>query len=696
MNEVQLYISGQRVELFKDETISITDSIQNVRDISKIFTAFSKEFNLPATKETNKLFKHFYNFDITNGFDARFKIEALIKLNGTDFRKGKIRLNSVILKDNVAYSYKVVFFGETVTLSDLLGDAELKSLGNELNAFNQSYSAANTLEGLTKGWTLTLGALVLNGSGDTVTGDLIYPFVSAGKAYFYDTNIPLATANNLHIASPGTYVTGNKKALHYIDLKPAIKAYQIIKAIERKYSITFSEDFFSTANPDFYELFLWLHREKGDLAKLIDVTTFEIKLNEWNLTAPDVELRTDINTTLISSFENDEHKIDMDYIVTVNPTGSGLYDIIIIDDSTGVVLANRLGLTGNQTKAFMFTGSDSIRHRPRLRISTAAGITQFNTSLKIERRDDLSGVYTILDTANYTFNAGANILLSTGLNIGNIMPKMKVIDFLTSLFKLFNLTAFVKDGIIVVKTLDSFYNEGVNHDITQYVDVQNSTVTRGNIFSKIDFRFKEPKTLLAIKSNELNNFEFGNLKFEDATKTFDGGSYEVGIGFEKMVFERMINGATKANILYQWGYFVDKDQQPTIGEPLLFYAQKQTPVETAYFDNGVSYNSFTKYMKPANTRGLNLQSLNFGTETDEFNLNTNTESLFANFYNTYINGIFDVKARMFNVSANLPLSILLNYNLSDRFVIAGKKYKINSINTNLQTGKSELELINEI
>ena len=45
MREVQLYIEGQRVDLFKDETISVTQSIQNVKDIVKVFTDFSKNIN---------------------------------------------------------------------------------------------------------------------------------------------------------------------------------------------------------------------------------------------------------------------------------------------------------------------------------------------------------------------------------------------------------------------------------------------------------------------------------------------------------------------------------------------------------------------------------------------------------------------------------------------------------------------------
>ena len=69
--EVQLYIQETRVDLFKDETISLTDSIQNVRDIGSIFTDFTQQFTIPASKTNNRILKHFYNLYLTNGYDAR-------------------------------------------------------------------------------------------------------------------------------------------------------------------------------------------------------------------------------------------------------------------------------------------------------------------------------------------------------------------------------------------------------------------------------------------------------------------------------------------------------------------------------------------------------------------------------------------------------------------------------------------------
>ena len=43
MQKLQLYIEGQRVDLFKDESVSLTQNF-NVKDIGKIFTEFTKTF----------------------------------------------------------------------------------------------------------------------------------------------------------------------------------------------------------------------------------------------------------------------------------------------------------------------------------------------------------------------------------------------------------------------------------------------------------------------------------------------------------------------------------------------------------------------------------------------------------------------------------------------------------------------------
>ena len=110
MQNIELYIEGQRLDLFEDESVSLTQTIKNARDVAKVFTSFTQTFNVPASKTNNKIFKHFYNFDIVDGFDARIKVAGTIELNSFPFKDGKIKLEGVKLKENQAYSYKITFF----------------------------------------------------------------------------------------------------------------------------------------------------------------------------------------------------------------------------------------------------------------------------------------------------------------------------------------------------------------------------------------------------------------------------------------------------------------------------------------------------------------------------------------------------------------------------------------------------------
>ena len=124
MNTIQLFVDStpdttptySRVELFKDESVTITDSIQNIKDIAKVFTSFSKSFSVPASKSNNKLFKHFNNSDIdlAFSFDARKKVKAIIELNNAPFKTGKVKLEGVNLKNNKPHTYRITFFGDFV------------------------------------------------------------------------------------------------------------------------------------------------------------------------------------------------------------------------------------------------------------------------------------------------------------------------------------------------------------------------------------------------------------------------------------------------------------------------------------------------------------------------------------------------------------------------------------------------------
>jgi hypothetical protein len=251
MQKIVLYIKNnddvyKRVDMFNDETISLTSKIQDVKDIQKVFTDFSQTFTLPASKTNNKLFQHWYNYNIDNGFDARSRKDAVMELDFSPFRRGKISLNNVKMKDNKPFSYEVVFYGNTVNLKDLLGDDEL-SLLSSLDTYTHDYNSTNVKTGL---------------QTSLSSGKIIYPLISHTKRFFYDSAPSAPFYNgNLHYNT-----TSNGIGLAFEDLKPAIKCMAIIEAIETKYNISFTRDFFNeTSGSPFSNLFLWLSRNKGKI-----------------------------------------------------------------------------------------------------------------------------------------------------------------------------------------------------------------------------------------------------------------------------------------------------------------------------------------------------------------------------------------------------------------------------------------------
>ena len=93
---IQVYIEGQRLELFNDEKIQVNSTLKSVNDISKTFTDFSQSFSVPASVKNNQIFQHFYNSDLLlkDGvqIDPNLRRPGSIEINLTPFRTGKIQL----------------------------------------------------------------------------------------------------------------------------------------------------------------------------------------------------------------------------------------------------------------------------------------------------------------------------------------------------------------------------------------------------------------------------------------------------------------------------------------------------------------------------------------------------------------------------------------------------------------------------
>ena len=224
----KVYIDNNKLELFEDENIEIVSSVLDIADITKNTTDYSKSFTVPASKTNNKIFKHYYDANIDNYFDARLKVAGHIELDGVPFKTGKFRLQKVSVKKGKPSSYTINFFGTLVDISKTLKKDKLNELN--LSAYNHTYDSDNVLDGLISSVTLPTpdpGAIVYN------------PILK--KQLEYDdnptNNTQTDTLSNIALGDINNTDTG----IIWDDLRPSIKLIKIIEAIETDYSLTLVE-----------------------------------------------------------------------------------------------------------------------------------------------------------------------------------------------------------------------------------------------------------------------------------------------------------------------------------------------------------------------------------------------------------------------------------------------------------------------
>lgn len=728
MTEVQIYIEDQRIDVFNQESLGVTSKIQDAKEIEKVFTDFTYPFTIPASDTNNKVFKHFYEYSVINGYDARRRKEAKIFINNLLFRRGKVFLQNVEMRNKKPYSYTIVFYGNTITLKDLASDLTLRDL--DLSDFDHEYSFDNVQSFMS--------------SGLTVNDDdkaLIYPLITSKRRLFY--NSVLNTENKINYSGniyfPGTGDSHiQARGLNYEDLKPAIKIRHIISAIETKLGISFIKDDFIDTTP-LDNLYFWLSNKTGNITNQQDDSDYFFKKTIDNYTYITSTDNLDYFSVSGDTFTvNGVKELTGAYrprlIVNMDPAGNQQdvpWKIKVIQDN-GKVFTHEG--SGDQEIEFQigafFSEEDAYDRKYKIEVYSKSALNNLDFGVSLR-----TGLLTT-ETEKYI---SYDIDLTGRVIASSEISDMKIIDFLTSLFKMFNLTAFYIDdesdpnfGKIKVITLDDYYADAVNNlngsvtDIGDYIDISSHNVSTILPFSDVSYKYKENETLLMQKHYESTGKEFGNSKFslKENFNLDTGDAYEIEIEFDHLKYERLRdqNGETLTEI--QWGYAAggdfnrtentedddsyappDGDYDSTELKNLIFYAIHRQGIsqQIAIFQTNQQSSTVVDYFMPSNSNEIGTLTdppgftLNFDSEIDEYSLidyGLDTNSLFNKFHKKYISSVLASNKRIFKFKAYFPLSFIVNYKLNDQLKIQDRIYRINSISTNILDGETNLELVN--
>jgi hypothetical protein len=641
MRKVQIYIGGQRLELFDDEKISVTSSIQNVSDISKIFTDFSQSFTVPASNINNAVFAHFYNSDVEGNFLANNRVNALIEIDTIPFRAGKIQLEKANIKNNMVESYTITFYGQTVSLKDRFGEDKLSAL--DLSALNFNYSAAAVLTRLTTGG----------------TQNVRFPFISTQRAWQYGD-------------SSADDINTNAGAVRFDELFPAVAMTKIFEAMETRYGVTFNG--ISLQDQRFTKL--WLYCKNADR---FDNNSEAVLVPYPNDNTGFLRIDNNLVSIISPNFTAASRRLR----ITVTPTASVPYLVVVRNED----LSEYAVFNGVGTQTFTIidvTGSG--RNDFFIFIKASTPIT-FTTTLNARVR------ITLVQVENESASS-ASQTITPELSLTNYLPDIKVADFFSGILRMFNWTIVpTSETSFDIETLETFYNKGDILDITPYTQTDNIDVERAKIFKELAFQYENSESILNNQFENIFQRKYGNLDFRNPNQ--DAGKLEIKVPFENPIFSLL--DTDKDGLT---AFIINKDLQPYRNKPILLYENGITLFDYKFTD-GVTATDQTQYFRFSNelaTAGDDLSlvySLNWGAEVSPFLLSTITNSLFEVYWRPYIENLYNAKTRLLKINCILPLWQLIRLKLNDRIIVRDRRYIINQFTTDITKGEVSFELIND-
>lgn len=633
------------IDLFDDETINVTSSIQNINDISKVFTDYSQSFTIPASKKNNETFRHWYENEVDNGFNQLIRYDGFIEIDTEIFRVGKWQLESASVKQNKIENYKLTFYGVLTSLTDKFREDKLKDL-ETLNDYTIEYSGPN----------------VETNIETTNNDDVSFPLISSSKVWQYGGGG--STLLNWDISNSST-------PMSYTELFPAIKIARIFDAIESKYNVSFQGNFLTQSR--FTEAFMWLKNKET-----FEPTSAPVVANITTFTDNGGQVSFDLLNNTFEVYNNV-------YGQNANITFSASLSV----SSTWIVTIykeNQFYFNQSGTGASISLNLPQENGTYYITIQTSSSCTyNFDITGSFQMWNDPFGYFEWITYDSIGSGTGTT---NSQLDLTQYVPDMKVADFVSSILKMFNLTAFSEnESVYTLEQLENWYYQGQIKNLTQYT-ITDLDFERIKPYKKINFEYEKSESFMNRAFFDNTAREYGNVSTIFNT---DGNDYTIKLPFENLLFNKF------TGINLQVGYSINKTFQTYIPKPVILYKLGNVSSGGFQFNNGSAtstisnYNVFGQDTNYQNTK----QTLNWGIEISSYYLNTITNTLFQNYYFNYLSNFYSLKSRMVKVSMRLPYSELLSLKLNDRIVIRDKRYIINQFTTNLKTFEVQMELIQD-
>lgn len=229
------------VDLYDDEDIPLSLSVDDFKNVAEQVQSYSKAFNLPATKRNNKIFDQI--FEITRSYDGVIfnpyrRTQCVLKQDGFILFEGYLRMLDVTDKEG-EISYNVNLYSEVLALADILQDRTFRDL--DFTELEHDYNKNN----IKRSWNDSGNSIAYtnpstSGFRDAYT-TLRYPFVN------WNNQMPISDGTNGIAGFPQLITLGQA-------FRPFINIKYIIDRIFEATDFTYESSFFNEL--DFNKLYM--------------------------------------------------------------------------------------------------------------------------------------------------------------------------------------------------------------------------------------------------------------------------------------------------------------------------------------------------------------------------------------------------------------------------------------------------------
>ena len=693
----ELYDGQVICDLYQEEDIPLTLSIDDFKNVAEQVQSYSKDFNLPATKRNNQIFNNM--FEVTRAddgliFNPYVKTKCVLKEDGFILFEGYLRMIDVKDKEG-EISYNVNLYSEVIALADVLKDATFSEL--DFTELEHNYNKTQIKYSWNDAGT---GITYLNPSTSgfrDAYSTLKYPFIDWGHQYLIGgSTTTIATSGNPEL-------TTLEQAF-----RPCIQLKYLINRIFAASGFNYTSDFFDSA--DFEKLYMdfnWgsgnspVHfttsgasiTQSGDAFNYAPSGSWAVILflNDLPSFTWSTESGYDQATGIFTvTSDVTTYNIGCHIWVTFFTYSTIWVEWVSVDAVTGIV-------TIHSSASYTHTSANSSIHMFAMPI-----IVTLNTGDTLYPRfqSDLNLLNKIY-TGNTMWATISSATFTTATLLQTLRGELGQWDFLKGIMTMFNLVSMVDE------------NDPNNILIEPYSDIfiTNPNSERLDWTEKIDASEMELKPLTDLNKNTI--FQFVE---DDDDYCFNIYKNSTGRLYGSKVFPPVGSAAAGFSILQGTKEIVAEPFAATVSKPLMpqfsefiipsLYAMSDDGT-TEGFDNSprIFYNNGEKgtgasYFIPTQNgvTGENQEDfLQFSHLTDVPTIagstdfvfesqqlfpgvgNAPTDNLFSMYWQPYFNELYNADTRTMTLKVNLSPSDVAAFKFYDTVFIKNRVFRVNKI-----------------